>query len=399
MGFCSVAAKFLVGTFALFFCVLGAATASIGGFALSEANTFLSGAVPPEGPWFLIGAGIGLLFVGVAGFASACCSSRPCLAKCSLGLMAMLILVAFILSLCASVFSFAYSEVMGAAVSHGFSDETMSGVVGDIQKTVYSGIRGSFEGSFAQCQPTGYSTTDIHNVCLAQNSSALSNQVTDCASSSYPTGFSGIFCKEGPGFTSPFAIDQAVAFEDPTSQFSFGDVLGWRSFGTLVNYACATTTATFAAQQAIVASVTASKEPTEITSIDTFSSCYASTWWGNYPPEEPSNGGAMENNPVTQQPLTAEQQDFFNDLDLVQLPLSPKRVFCMCAEVGQNSEIWNLLQTLGGWAQWIGLGLTIFLFFTFIAACYLLCCKREVVSELTTGKKHKNAANAYMIRP
>jgi len=401
MGLCSCTAKLLVILFAAFFLALGVFVIVAGALSLSQAGTFLSGAVPTGSPWIIIGTGALLLTIGISGVSAACCSNRR---KCSLCMMATLILLSFVTALAATVLTFSYSQILGAAISNGFADEadTAVGFMGGIQTGVYDGIKGAFDGAYNQCNGTGYYSTAVKAACqsysLLEPSDA--DEVATCASSEYPTGYVGLYCKDGPGMgvtsssnIDQFTIDAAMVFPSPNDT-AYDDIAAFASFGALVNYACMPSTTNYGEYKSEVNTISMGYAANT-----TFGNCYSSTWWTA---ETPIEGGEMTVYPNTDVPLQNATATFFKVLGYTSTALSSKMVFCMCAAQGEESPLFVWLMAAGTYSKWISLGLSLFLLLTFIAACYLLCCKRQAVDDfLGGGVRQKDASGGLqiMMRP
>merc|ERR1712137_901944 len=270
---------------------------------------------------------------------------------------------------------------------------TEQGIMTDVKSTIYSGIKDAFTGAYGKCNPTGYSSTAVNSQCKHV---ADQSQVEICSNSTeYPLGYAGVYCKDGPGLE-PFTIDKGVSFPNPEDGLSLSNFYALRSFGALVNYACAPTLMNYTAYNVIIKALsmgTAINGDATDAFVDranvTFADCYNSDWWAETAGAL-TKGPAMSTEPNSEDPLPDEQAQFYSgSLTLAELELSPKMVFCTCATKGKDSVLWKVLTTAGEYSKWISLGLAVFLFFTFISACYLLCCKRDAVEELM-GKKQNN---------
>merc|ERR1719382_1896528 len=106
MAFLSCTAKIFTLLFSLIIFCVGIILLGVGIFAATRLAAYIP--VGPT-PWILIAIGVVVLFLGLAGFTVLCCPKRR---KCSLGLMMVLTIIAFAMSVTATGLGFYYDDIM-----------------------------------------------------------------------------------------------------------------------------------------------------------------------------------------------------------------------------------------------------------------------------------------------
>jgi len=323
----------------------------------------------------LIAIGVLVLFLGAAGFTILCCPKRR---KCSLGVMMFLTIIAFALSGTSTGLGFYYDKVVKNAFDNSFGDKATEGWDA-VEKAFYRGMRDAFQDLYKDCSPTAYDSTTVKKECDLAKDTMKEDEVETCSSEDYPSGYLGLYCKEGPGL-SPFTVDKAMAFPDQEESLSLTDFIETRSFGYFANYVCMPTMARYEEMKRVAVDLASGvpAPPSPPGSSSTFSDCYSSDWWGDTPPLV--KGSKFGPNDPDGDPLSPEQKVFFDALQLSApgpQELNDKMVFCFCADEGTDSQLYGFLKKCSEYSKWISLGASIFFVLVFISECYLRCCYKD----------------------
>jgi len=365
MSIASCTAKCFTLIFALVIFIVGVVLLGVGAFAATRLADYIP--IGPT-PWILIAIGALVLFLSFAGFGVLCCPRRR---KCNLSIMMILTLLCFAMSAAATGLGFYYEEIMEKAFKYGFGDQAESAGHGlnTLEKGFYHGLRDTFQDLYADCEPTSYQSTDVHDECVSfENNPNVT--VESCAAAEYPVGRVGIYCKKGPGLGSPFTAEKAMEFPSPEKSLSIDDFVNKRSFSYFANFACMPTTQRYQDADVEMARLAAGGEANT-----TFGSCYSSNWWG-------AVGNATRAAGFTEQPdgepLTAGQADFFGQLQSKGAQkMNDKMIFCFCSDLATDSKLWKFIKDVSAYSKWIALGASFFFLFVFVSECYLCCCYRD----------------------
>jgi len=326
--------------FSLIVLLLGIVSIAIGVMSLSLIHSFLADLISDHISYACIAAGATLFIISALGCSGACYSKTR---KCSLVAMTFFTFIVFICSIASFVVVFEYERVVSYAAEHNFTLPDGQKQISGAEEMVYNEIKSGFTKAFDNCEPVVYNTATLIASCEDQ-----SNATTECFQwEKIPPEKNYMYCND----------DKPASLVLPRPKITTPESdMAKHGFGWWVSSYCLSTLSKSAG----------------------FDECYNTTWWA---PADLKEGVRLF--------------DFLPPGE----SMNSKSAFCYCQSSAEGSSLWRRIKHYSGIIKWVSLGMVIFFLFSFVAGCYLICCRKKELQDYYGKKKDTTTMNGVIARP